>query len=69
MLINFFILVPSVAEPVHFWTAPASSIFFTGSGTCSNIKEGFQPQNFFFQLFFLTGKMSFIYKYSFLFLK
>ena len=31
----------SVAEPVHFWPAPAPSIFFTGSGSSSYKKVGF----------------------------
>ena len=58
----------SVAEPVHFWPAPAPSIFFTGSGSNSYKKEGFQVQLLKFfkkHSFFLTGKISFIYKYLF----
>ena len=36
-------IMARVAEPVHFWPAPAPSIFFTGSGSSSYKKEGFQP--------------------------
>ena len=62
------LLISSVAELVHFWPAP--SIFFTGfgSGSSSYKKEGFQTfkKKFRHHSFFLTRKMSFIFKYLFL---